>query len=84
MPKPDYSDIPGERDVFVKAWKIIEKYRHTPVDNDHLSEWDTVAEACISLAQCADQYSKEAQIMAYAFARGLMDYYQEKCKNISL
>lgn len=78
--KPDYSDIPGERDVFVRAWKIIEKHRHTPVDAEHLPEWEGVAMECLELSQCADQHGAAASKLAFSVATGLMDYYTEKCK----
>lgn len=78
----DYSDIPGERTIFVLAWRIIEKHRHTPQDESHRSEWEGVAMECHDLSQCANAHGAAAAKLAESVAAGLMEYYAEKCRNL--
>lgn len=79
----DYSDIPGERLVFVKAWQIIEKYRHVPMDKDHRDIWDGVATDCMELSMCADQYGAAVVILAQQEAKAIFDYYEAKLKDVN-
>lgn len=78
----DYSDIPGERLVFVKAWQIIEKYRHVPKDKAHRDTWGGVATDCVELSMCADQYGEAATVLAHRLAKALYDYYEAELKSV--